>query len=196
MRGHPGPSVREDLPPLMSAARRGDESRGGMKPRDRRFGSPGSQQPGAHAMSESARRTRGQRVVRALGFVLLGLLVAGPDYWTYHVLSSDNVVAGLPILILSYIAFALALWLLCAVVHAVRLRRPREPANPRRCEPRSSRPHRVPDLHASGAAPAPSAHVPAGDALTCQRRCSSQTRQRGLSSARRRGRPRRSCGSD
>src|ERR1700722_4499379 len=99
-------------------------------------------------MSESARRTRGERVVGALGFLLLGLLVVGTDCWTYHVLSSDKVVAGFSILIVSYVGFALVLLLLCSVARAIRPHQQCEPAEPRRCQPRSSRSHPVPELHA------------------------------------------------
>ena len=48
-----------------------------------------------------------------LGFPLVALLVAASDYWAYDVLSSHGVVAGVSILIVSYAAFSVGLWLLC-----------------------------------------------------------------------------------
>jgi hypothetical protein len=59
------------------------------------------------------RRIRAQCVVPALGFCLVAVLIAAPDYWTYHVLSSHTVVAGVSILIVSYVAFSFVLWMLC-----------------------------------------------------------------------------------
>jgi hypothetical protein len=79
-------------------------------------------------MSESVRRTRGERVITALGFSLLAVLIAALDYWTYHVLSSQNVLAGLGSLIVSYAAFSVVLWLLCIVAHAIARHRREPPA--------------------------------------------------------------------
>ena len=59
------------------------------------------------------RRTRGERTRPALGVPLVAVLIVAPDYWTYHVLSSYSVVAAVSILIVSYVAFSFALWLLC-----------------------------------------------------------------------------------
>jgi hypothetical protein len=64
-------------------------------------------------MSESANHSRGERVVSALGFSLVALLVVAPDYWAYHVLSSHSLAVGVSILIVSYVVLSLALWLLC-----------------------------------------------------------------------------------
>jgi hypothetical protein len=68
------------------------------------------------------RRTRGERIGPALGFSLVAVLIAAPDYWTYHVLSSHGVVAGVSILIVSYAAFSFVLWLLCIALDLPRRR--------------------------------------------------------------------------
>jgi hypothetical protein len=86
-------------------------------------------------MSESVRRTRGERVVPALGFALVVLLIAAPDYWTYQVLSSHSVIVGVPILIVSYVGFSFALWLLCIAARGLGQCRRRKSDSPQRSAP-------------------------------------------------------------
>jgi hypothetical protein len=102
-------------------------------------------------MSESVTRTHRERVIQALGFSLLALLVAALDYWTYHVLSSHGVIAGVSILIVSYVALSLVLWLLCIVAHAVGAHRRAKPENAR-CEPQSACPHQASGVGRFGSA--------------------------------------------
>jgi hypothetical protein len=117
-------------------------------------------------MSESVRRTRGERVVPALGFALVVLLIAAPDYWTYHVLSSHSIIVGVSILIVSYVGFSFALWLLCIAARGLGLCRRRKSDSTQR----------------SGSTPGDCADVPerAVD-LVCQRRRHPRTRHRGCS---------------
>jgi hypothetical protein len=111
-------------------------------------------------MSESARRHRDERVSHALGFSLLAGLVAALDYWTYRVLSSDDLVGSVCILTASYVASSLALWLLCSVARAVRLHRLRKADDARRRQPQSSRPDQVPERRGLGFERGVAAHLP------------------------------------
>jgi hypothetical protein len=117
-------------------------------------------------MLEPVRHTRGERVVPALSFSLVALLILAPDYWTYHVLSTHSLVAGVSIVIVSYVAFSFVIWLLCIAARGIGLSWRRTPAATQR----------------SNSAPRESGDVLRGGVdLDCRRQRPTGTRLRGCS---------------